>query len=111
MSDLGRPREKDGEFRTYRELLLRPHFGHIERIKAQFHRVCVFGLHDLHVCSVGNLFPLFDCLPQIAFGPVRIGPSVVLGFIGGELSLAIVCQEMILDIHEFAFTIHPTSVK
>lgn len=92
---------------AYRELLLRPHLGHIERIETELRWIGFLGLHDLDMRRPGNLFALLDGLPKVAFRPVRIGTAVILRFIGVELFLAVVCKEMILDIYEFAILVDP----
>jgi hypothetical protein len=62
--------------KTHWELLLRPDFGDVEWVKSELGWVGVFGLHDLEICSRGDLFTSLDGLPKVVFGPVRICTAV-----------------------------------
>lgn len=89
------------------ELLARPDLGDIKGIKAKLFWVRVLGLHDLYHGSPFNVFASLDSLPQVTLGVVRIFATHLCSLFLGELLLATFGDEMILDVDEFAFSIHP----
>jgi hypothetical protein len=93
--------------RTYRKLVLRPDLGDIERIESKLRWVGFFWLHDLDVRSPGDRLPFLDRSPKIAFRVVWILATVLQGFVGAKLLLAVVRKEVVFDVHKLATLVHP----
>ena len=93
---------------NYRKLPPRPHFRHVKWVKTKLLSVGLIRLHDLHVSLPHYFLTLFDRVPELLLGIVRVlaGNSDCFGL--RELFLTMFRQEMILDIDEFALFIDPT---
>lgn len=104
---IARPQVRFRGGTTYRELAPRPYFSHVERVEAEFLGIGFLGLHDLHFRSPGNWFAPFDGLPKVPFGIVRVLARHADCFAPRELLLAMVGEEVILDIDELSFLVDP----
>jgi len=92
---------------TYRELSSWPDLGHIEGVESQFGRVRVFSLHDLDLGCPFLLFTPLHLLPKLLLGIVWILSRDANGFWLGELLLAMLGDEVVLDVNELALRINP----
>lgn len=92
---------------THREFIPRPYFGHVKRVEPQFLRIGFVGLHDLVFCSPGDFFAPFNGLPEVSFGIIWILARLTDCFAPGELLLAVVGDEVILDVDELSGLVNP----
>jgi hypothetical protein len=58
-------RSDDLEERTYRELVSRPHFGHVKGVETEDSRIGFLRLHDLHLGRPLNLLARLNALPEL----------------------------------------------
>jgi hypothetical protein len=84
------------------EVATRPDLGDIEGVEAQLQWVGLFGLHDLYFGCPFDLFSVLDSLPQLLLGVVGVLARDADGFGLGELFLAMLCEEVVLDVDELA---------
>ena len=92
---------------TNRELISRPNFGDIERIKAELLEVCLLGLHDLDLGGPLWLFSVLDAFPELLLRIVWILAGQFKDFLCCELFLTVLCNEMVLDVDKLAILVHP----
>lgn len=92
---------------TDRELLPGPHFGHVKGVEAELLGICILRLHNLHLGRPFDLFTSLDGLPQIPLREVGVLARDTVGFSRGILLLAVLGDEVILDIHELALLVDP----
>jgi len=89
------------------ELITRPDLRNIEGIEAELCRVGVFGLHDLYLSGPFLLFTTLHGLPQLLLGVVRVLTRDADGFRLSELLLAVLGNEVVLDVDKFALLVDP----
>lgn len=89
------------------KLLSWPDLRHIEWIKPELFRIRILRLHDLHHSSPFNFLPLFNRLPEITLGEVRIFATHLCGFALSELLLTVLGDEVVLDVDKSSLSIHP----
>jgi hypothetical protein len=97
--------------RTHRELPTGPDLGDIKGIEAEFGRISLFWLHDLYMSGIRDVFSLLDGLPKVLFGVVGVDSAQLNGLLAGELLLAAIGEEVVLDVHEFAFVVDPMFIS
>lgn len=98
-----------GYNRTYRELTSRPYFSHVKRVKAQFGGIGLLRLHYLDLRSPSDTLTPFDGLPKVSLGIVGVLTRHADCFTPGELLLAMIGDEMILDVDELSIIIDPVN--
>ena len=96
---------------AYWELPSGPDLCHVERIEAKYRRIGLLWLHDLHVSRVGDLFAFLDGLPEVLLRIVGVDATHLNCLLAGELLLATVGEEMVLDINELALGVDPACVS
>lgn len=84
------------------EVATRPDFGDIEGVETQLLWVGLFGLHDLHLGCPLDLLSILDGLPQLLLRIVGILARDADGLGLSQLLLAMLCDEVVLDVDEFA---------
>jgi hypothetical protein len=84
------------------EITTRPDLGDIEGIKAKLQWVSLLRLHDLHLGCPLNLLSVLNGLPQLLLGVVGVLAGNSNGLRLGELLLAVLCEEVVLDVNEVA---------
>lgn len=84
------------------EVATRPDLGNVEGVETELLWVGFLRLHDLHLGCPLNLLSVFDSLPQLLLGIVGIlaGNANRLGL--SQLLLAMLGDEVVLDVDEFA---------
>lgn len=89
------------------ELLARPDLCHVEGIEAELVWVGILGLHHLDVRSPYNLLSVFNDFVKIALRVVRILAAHLRCLLLGELLLAVLGDEVILDVDKLSFLVDP----
>jgi hypothetical protein len=84
------------------EITTRPDLGDIEGIEAKLQWVSLFRLHDLHLSCPFDLLSVLNGLPQLLLGVVGVLAGNADGLGLGELLLAVLCKEVVLDVDEVA---------
>jgi hypothetical protein len=84
------------------EVTTRPDLGDVEGIEAELQWVGLFGLHDLYLGCPFDLFAVLDGLPQLLLGVIWVLAGDADGFGLGKLLLAVLGDEVVLDVDEFA---------
>lgn len=92
---------------AYRELSTRPDFGDIEGVKAKLIWIRLLWLHDLHFGSPLNLATGLNDVPQLHLRIVGVLTRNANGLWLGELLLAVLGEEVVLDVHELAGLVYP----
>jgi hypothetical protein len=96
-------------WRSYREFSLWPHLRDIERVESKLVRISLVRLHDLDMCSPGYLFAVLNGIPELTLRVIRIFTAESHCFVGSELFLAVVGEEVIFDVHKFAILVDPVT--
>ena len=87
---------------VHREVATRPNLGDIEGIEAELQWVGLLGLHDLYLGCPFNLISVLDSLPELLLRVVGVLAGDADGFGLGKLLLAVLGNEVVLDVNEFA---------
>lgn len=89
------------------ELSSWPDLRDIKGVKAQLGWVGFLGLHDLHVCSPFWECTVLDLVVELLLGVVRVFTTDAVGFLPGELLLALLGDEVVLDVDKAAVGVNP----
>ena len=92
---------------TYRELSAWPDLGHVKGVESQLGRIGIVGLHDLHLGRPFHLLSSLHFLPQFLLGVIGIFSGDTDRFGLRELLLAMLGDEVVLDVDEFALVVDP----
>ena len=84
-----------------------PDLGDIEGVEAEFVRISIFGLHNLDLSSPLDLLSSLNRFPEVALGVVRILTTHLCSLFLCELLLAVLRNEVVLDVDKFALSIGP----
>lgn len=91
----------------HRKLISWPDLGNIERIETELLRIRIFGLHDLHLGSPLELLASFNTFPKLLLGLVRVDSRHLDGLVSGKLLLAVLGDEVVLNVDELALLVDP----
>ncbi len=89
------------------ELVARPNFGYVKRVEAELLGIGVFGLHHLEFGGPCDFLTALDGLVQVTLGVVGVLAAHLCRLLLSELLLAVVCDEVVLDIDKLSFRVHP----
>lgn len=96
-----------GDGNAYRKLAFGPNLGDIKWVKSKVIWISLVRLHDLNMRSPGDLFATFNGPPKVTLGVIRVFAAKPRGFVGSELLLTVIGEEMILYIDKFAVFVDP----